>query len=151
MTIAAEIETHVERLPMDVFDALVDVERFPEWLVASGITSADRLDDAPPAAGSRVRIAQSVGGRSTVLDGAITHVDPGHAFGLEARDPDGVRIEIDADLLPDGSGTRLRWSLRIDLPLRFRMFESMIAPQVRRAAILDLEALKRRLETAPGG
>jgi hypothetical protein len=34
--------------------------------------------------------------------------------------------------------------------LRFRMFESMVAPQAKRAAALDLEALKRRLETAPG-
>ena len=41
----------------------------------------------------------------------------------------------------------LRWALRADLPLRYRMFEGMVAPQARRAASLDLEALKRRLES----
>jgi len=40
--------------------------------------------------------------------------------------------------------------LRVDLPLRYRMFETMVAPQARRAAGLDLEALKRRLESVAG-
>jgi uncharacterized protein YndB with AHSA1/START domain len=148
MTIAAEIETRIERSSEDVYAALIAVERFPDWLIASGITRVERLDDGALAVGSRVRIAQSVGGRSTVLEGTITQAEPGRAFGLEARDRDGVSVEIDAAVGPDGSGTRLRWGLRIGLPLRFRMFESMVAPQVRRAATLDLEAFKRRLEAA---
>jgi uncharacterized protein YndB with AHSA1/START domain len=148
MTIAAEIETRIERAPGDVFPALLAVEEFPQWLIASGITRVQVLDEGPVAAGSRVRIAQSVGGRSTVLEGRVTELDQDRAFGLEARDPDGVTIEIEAALQPDGAGTRLRWSLRIGLPLRFRMFESMVAPQVRRAATLDLEAFRRRLESA---
>lgn len=148
MTIAAEIETRIERSPDDVYAALAAVERYPDWLIASGITSVERLDGGALVPGSRVRIAQSVGGRSTVLEGTITRAEAGSAFGLEGRDADGVSVEIDATVPPDGTGTRLRWSLRIGLPLRFRMFESMVAPQVRRAAALDLEALKRRLESA---
>ena len=148
MTIAAEIETRIERPPSVVFEALLALEQFPQWLIASGITRVERLDDGPAAVGSHVRIAQSVGGRSSVLEGTVTRLDSGEGFGLQARDPDGVTIEIDAELKPDGDGTRLRWSLRIGLPLRFRMFESMVAPQVRRAATLDLEALRRRLESA---
>jgi hypothetical protein len=53
-------------------------------------------------------------------------------------------------LAPDDLSTRLRWSVRIGLPLRYRMFESMVTPQARRAATLDLEALKRRLESVAG-
>ena len=45
----------------------------------------------------------------------------------------------------------LRWALRADLPLRYRMFEGMVAPQARRAAGLDLEAFKRRLESVAEG
>ena len=149
MTIAAEIETRIERSPAAVFDALVAVEQFPQWLIASGISRVERLDEGPAAVGSKVRIAQAVGGRSTVLDGTITQLELSRTFGLRARDADGVTIEIYAELLPDADGTRLRWSVRIGLPLRFRMFESMVAPQVRRAAMLDLEALKRRLESTP--
>lgn len=146
--IAAEIETRIERPPQDVYAALAAVERFPDWLIASGITRVERLDDGALAAGSRVRITQSVGGRSTVLEGTITQVEPGRAFGLEGRDRDGVTVEIDAALAAEEDGTILRWSLRIGLPLRLRMFESMVTPQVRRAATLDLEALKRRLEAS---
>jgi uncharacterized protein YndB with AHSA1/START domain len=150
MTIAVEIESRIGRSPADVFAELSAIERFPDWLVASGIVRVERLDGGPLAVGSRVRIAQTVGGRSTVLDGTITKLEPARAFGLRGRDADGVSIEIDATISPDEPGTRLRWSLRIGLPLRFRMFESMVAPQVRRAAMLDLEALKRRLESVSG-
>jgi hypothetical protein len=69
---------------------------------------------------------------------------------LRGKDKDGVTIEIDAALVPEGAATRLRWSLRLGLPLRFRMFESMVAPQARRAAALDLEAFRQRLESAKG-
>jgi uncharacterized protein YndB with AHSA1/START domain len=147
MTVAVEIETRIARSSAVVFAELSAVQRFPEWLVASGIVRVERLDGEPLAVGSKLRIAQRVGGRSTVLDGSISALEPDRVFGLGGRDPDGVTIDIDATLAPDGQGTRLRWSLRIGLPLRFRMFESMVAPQVRRAAALDLEAFKRRLES----
>ena len=150
MTIAVEIETEIARPPAEVFDALTAVERYPEWLIASGIVRVERLDTGPLAVGSRVRISQTVAGRSTALDGSVTALAPGAAFGLRGKDKDGVTIEIDALLAPGDRGTRLRWSLRLKLPLRFRMFESMVAPQARRAAALDLEALKRRLESAAG-
>ena len=148
MTIAVQVETQIGRSPGDVFSELTAVERFPDWLIASGIVHVERLDEGPLAVGTRLRIGQSVGGRSTVLDGAVTVVEPGSAFGLRGRDPDGVTIELDAQLSSDdGLTTRMRWSLRMGLPLRYRMFESMVAPQAKRAATLDLEAFKRRLET----
>ena len=151
MSVSVEIETRIARPPGEVFAALTDVERYPEWLIASGIVRVERLDTGPLAAGSRLRISQTVAGRSTVLDGTVTVLAPGAGFGLRGRDKDGVSIEIDAVLAPDDMATRLRWSLRIGLPLRFRMFESMVAPQARKAAALDLEAFKRRLESAAGG
>ena len=150
MTIAVEVETAIARSPDDVFAELIAIERFPDWLVASGIVGVERLDDGPAAVGSRVRISQRVAGRSTVLEGSITELEAGRSLGLRGRDPDGVTIEIDAAISPDSPGTRLRWSLRIDLPLRFRMFESMVAPQVRRAVTLDLEAFRRRMESTTG-
>lgn len=150
MTVEAEIETRIARPPAAVFDALTDVEHYPAWLIASGIVGVERHDSGPLALGSRLRISQTVAGRSTILDGSVTVLTPGAAFGLRGKDKDGVTIEIDASLAPDDGGTRLRWSLRLKLPLRFRMFESMVAPQAKRAAALDLEALKRRLEAAVG-
>lgn len=151
MTIAVQVETQISRSPADVFAELTAVERFPEWLVASGITGVERLDPGPLAVDTRLRISQSVGGRSTVLDGAVTMLEPGAAFGLRGRDRDGVTIELDAQLSSeDALTTRMRWSVRMGLPLRYRMFESMVAPQAKRAATLDLEAFKRRLESVAG-
>jgi carbon monoxide dehydrogenase subunit G len=149
MTVNVEIETRIGRAPAEVFAALTDVERYPSWLIASGIVRVERLDTGALAAGSKLRISQTVAGRSTVLDGTVTVLAPGAGFGLRGRDKEGVTIEIDAVLAADDLATRLRWSLRIGLPLRYRMFESMVAPQARRAAALDLEALKQRLEAAP--
>ena len=151
MTVAVDVETDIRRPPADVFAALVDVESYPSWLIASGIVRVERLGPGPLVAGSRLRIHQTVAGRSTVLDGTVTVLQPGAAFALRGKDKDGVSIQIDAVIALDELATRLRWSLRLGLPLRFRMFESMVAPQARRAAALDLEALKRRLEASPAG
>jgi uncharacterized protein YndB with AHSA1/START domain len=151
MTVKVDIETRIARPPAVVFDALIDVEHYPQWLIASGIVRVERLDPGPLAVGSRLRISQTVAGRSTVLDGSVTVLTPGAAFGLRAKDKDGVTIEIDATLTPDSEVTRLHWSLQLKLPLRFRVFESMVSPQAQRAAALDLEALKRRLESAAAG
>jgi len=151
VTVSVEVETRIGRPPADVFSAISAVERYPEWLIASGIVRVDRLDGDPLAVGSRLRLSQSVAGRSTVLDGAVTALAPGSDFGIRCRDSEGVTIELDAQLLSeDGLTTRLRWSLRMGLPLRYRMFESMVVPQAKRAAALDLEALKRRLESVAG-
>jgi carbon monoxide dehydrogenase subunit G len=150
MTVSVEVESRIDRPASEVFAALTDVESYPKWLIASGIVRVERLDAGPLRVGSRLRISQTVAGRSTTLDGSVTKLIPEAAFGLSGKDKDGVTIEIDAALIPDGSATRLRWSLRLKLPLRFRMFESMVAPQAKRAAALDLEALKRRLESAAG-
>ena len=151
MTVSVDIESVIDRPPEEVFAALLDVESYPEWLIASGIVRVERLDSGPLTQGSRLRNSQTVAGRSTTLDGSVTELAPGARFGLRGKDKDGVSIEIDAALGPQGSATRLRWSLGLKLPLRFRMFESMVAPQAKRAAALDLEAFKRRLESAARG
>jgi hypothetical protein len=149
VTIEVDIETTIARPPGEVFAALVDIESYPTWLVASGIVRVEAAGPGPLRAGSGIRIHQTVAGRSTVLDGQVTVLEPGAAFGLRGKDREGVSVRIDAVVAVDDRATRLRWSLRIGLPLRYRMFESMVAPQARRAAVLDLEAFKRRLESAP--
>lgn len=150
MAIDVSVTTRIGRLPHDVFVALIAVERFPEWLIASGIVGVERAggDTVSLAVGSRLTIRQVVAGRATVVDAEVTALAADTTFAVRGRDPDGVTIQFDAGLAPDGDlATTLRWSVRIGLPLKYRMFESMVAPQARRAAALDVEALKRRLES----
>jgi uncharacterized protein YndB with AHSA1/START domain len=150
MTIATELETPIGRSAEAVFAELVAVERYPDWLVASGIVRVDRLDSGPVQDGSRIRVEQRIAGRAATLDGVVTVFEPPRRFAFEVRDRDGIKLEADAQLAPDGPMSRLRWSLRISLPLRYRFFEGMAAPQVRQAAISDLDNLRRRLESVAG-
>jgi Polyketide cyclase / dehydrase and lipid transport len=154
VTISQTLEVGLSRPPEEVFDELIAVERWPAWLIASGIVRVERVDEAagsPLSEGSMLRIQQRVAGRSATLDARVTALAPPARFAVAGRASDGITVEIDAELAPaDASGTSLRWSVRIGLPMRYRMFESMAAPQVERAAALDLEAFRRRLESVAG-
>jgi uncharacterized protein YndB with AHSA1/START domain len=150
MTVAAELETTIARTADAVFAELAAVERYPEWLSASGVRAVERDEDGDLAEGSRLRIQQHIAGRSTMLDGVVTVLQPGERFALRATDAQGVVVELDAGLLADGPTTRLSWSIRLGLPLRYRFFESMVAPELRRAATADLENFRRLLEAVAG-
>jgi uncharacterized protein YndB with AHSA1/START domain len=150
VSIEARFETTIGRTAADVFAQLAAVEQFPEWLVASGIVRVERLDPGELKAGTRLRIAQRIAGRATTLEGRVTSLEPATRFGVAAKDREGISVDLEALLAADGATTRLRWSVRLGLPLRYRLFESMAAPEVRRAAEADLQRLKRRLESVAG-
>jgi polyketide cyclase/dehydrase/lipid transport protein len=150
MAISAELETMIARNCDDVFARLADVRRYPEWLVASGIASAEPVGSEPIAAGSKLRIGQQIAGRASTLEGTVTAFEPGARFAFRAKDPEGITIEIDARLAPEGATCRLRWALKLSLPLKYRFFESMVAPQVREAATADLERLRTGLQSVAG-
>jgi uncharacterized protein YndB with AHSA1/START domain len=150
MAIAVELETMIARNCDDVFARLADVRRYPEWLVASGIVSAEVAGDGPIAAGSKLRIGQAIAGRASTLDGAVTAFEPGSRLAFRAKDREGISIEIDARLSPEGATCRLRWAVKLALPLKYRFFESMVAPQVRHAAVADLERLRIGLQSVAG-
>jgi uncharacterized protein YndB with AHSA1/START domain len=150
MTLKVALETRIGRSPSAVFAELAALDRYPQWLIASGITRVELLDPGPLARGSRLRIAQAVAGRATTLEGSVTALEADRRLALQAKDREGIKVGIDATVEADGPSTVLRWSLRVDLPLRYRMFEGMVAPQARKAAALDLESFKRRLESVAG-
>jgi uncharacterized protein YndB with AHSA1/START domain len=155
MAIAVTIEATVSRPPHEVFAEIADIERWPTWLIASGIIGVERSSDGPLAEGEHLKVEQRAAGRAGIFEAQVTALQPPTRLALHGRDGDGVTIDIDASLAPagdgDGHGTSLRWSIRIGLPLRYRMFESMARPQVERAAALDVEALRRRLESTAAG
>lgn len=149
MAIAVTIETTIARPPAEVFAHIADIEAWPTWLIASGIVRIERSTAGPIAEGEHLTVDQRAAGRAGTFEATVTAFQPPTHLALHGRDGDGVTIDIDAALAPVGDGTSLRWSIRIGLPLRYRMFESMARPQVERAAALDVEAFKRRLESTP--
>ena len=149
MAIEVTIETTIARPPAEVFGQIADIAAWPAWLIASGIVAVTRSADGPITVGERLRIDQRAAGRAGTFDAEVTVVEPPRHLGLRGEDGNGVSIDIEAVLAPCETGTVLTWSIRIGLPARFRFFESMARPQVQRAAALDLEALRLRLESTP--
>ncbi len=153
MAIAVTIEATVARPPAEVFAQVADIEGWPSWLIASGIIRVERSTDGPLVEGEHLKVEQRAAGRAGTFEAQVTALQSPTRLAIHGRDGDGVTIDIDAALAPDGDsdGTNLRWSIRIGLPLRYRMFESMARPQVEHAAALDIEALRRRLESTAAG
>ena len=151
MAIAVTIETVVARPPTEVFAHVADIDHWPSWLIAIGIVRVERVTVGPLTEGEHLTVEQRAAGRAGTFRAQVTALQPPTGLALHGRDGDGVSIDIDAAVAPAGNGTSLRWSIRIGLPLRYRMFESMARPQVERAAALDVEALKRRLESTADG
>lgn len=177
MAIEIEHTQRVARPPAEVFAFVADLDGWPRWLIASGIVAVHREGPrvgTMPAAGERMTIEQRAAGRAGTFEVTVTAFEPGTRLALDGKDGDGVRIAIEAVVAPATaeSPTRaspsaaaaeasasspppaesaavsdLAWSFRIDLPFRYRIFEGMAEPQVRRAAMLDLEALRVRLES----
>jgi uncharacterized protein YndB with AHSA1/START domain len=146
MAISVTIETTIAQPPEVVFARLADLEGWPTWLIASGVRQVERPPGAVLAPGMPLRVEQQAAGR---FEAVITAFEPLARLALQGKDRDGVTIEMEALIRPAERGTDLRWSIRIGLPFRYRMFEGMARPQVERAAALDIEALRIGLESAP--
>lgn len=147
MAIDVTIDTTIARPPIEVYDRIADLGAWPSWLIASGIIRVERTAEGPPTAGEQLVVEQRAAGRLGVFEVTVTEAAPGERLALTGRDADGVTIDIEADVRPEDDGTALRWMIRIGLPFRYRVFESMARPQVERAAALDVEALRRRMGT----
>lgn len=155
MAIDVAIDSTVERDPDDVFAAVADLDAWPTWLIASGIRSVRRERGGTPLVGERLVVEQNAAGRAGTFDADVTGFEPGKRIALRGRDREGVTIDMEAAVVPtpgsDGRTTELQFSIRIGLPLKYRLFESMARPQVERAALLDVESLRLRLESPAEG
>jgi uncharacterized protein YndB with AHSA1/START domain len=153
MAIDVAIDSTIERPPDEVFAIVADLDAWPTWLIASGIRSVRRERPGEPIVGERLMVEQHAAGRAGMFDAQVTAYDPGRRMALRGRDREGVSIDIEAVVLAtpgiDGGSSELQWSIRIEVPLKYRLFESMARPQVERAALLDVEGLRLRLES-PG-
>ena len=155
MAIDVAIDSTVERTPDDVFAAVADLDAWPTWLIASGIRSVRRDRPGEPSLGERLVVEQNAAGRAGSFDAQVTGFEPGRRIALRGRDREGVTIDMEAAVAPtpgtDGTSTELQFSIRIGLPLKYRLFESMARPEVERAALLDVESLRLRLESSTEG
>jgi uncharacterized protein YndB with AHSA1/START domain len=149
MTIEVEVDEAIAAPPEAVYARVADIEAWPTWLIASGIIRVDRSATGPVTAGERIVVEQRAQGRAGTFEAEVAEATAPTRFTVRGRDGDGVSIEIDALVTPTDGGSSLHWSIGIGLPFRYRVFESMARPQVQRAAMLDVLALRIGLEAAP--
>ena len=89
----------VAAAPDVVWEALVDVERWPTW--TPSMRRVRRLDDGPLAIGSRVRIKQP---RLVPVVWTVTELEDGRSFSWAAEGA-GVRSVASHAVRPMGAGT----------------------------------------------
>ena len=151
MAIEVALETRIGRSAEDVYRHLADLDRWPDWLIATGIRRVERGRTGAAVAGEPLRIDQNAAGRAATFDGRVTRAEAPSRLTVSGKDADGISIDIAAEVVPvEASISGLRWAIRIGVPLRYRIFESLARPQVERAVALDVEAFKRRLESVAG-
>ena len=148
MAIEVVAEVRIGRPIEHAFAHLIDLDRWPEWLIATGIQRLERTGAGPAVQGEQLRIHQQAAGRTGRFEGTVTRVEAPTHLSIEGKDADGVSIGISAHLSPvEALVSVLRFEIRIGLPFRLRIFEGLARPQVERAVTLDLEAFRRRLES----
>ena len=151
---ARDLEVRIGRPPADVFALLTDVERWPEWLIASGHRPRR-------AARRRGPLVVGIRLRDRPARRRPRRHAPGHGHGASsrrpaspcaARTPTASASRSMPRLVPDGPGTRAdAGACGSGCRSDSGCFESMAKPQVRRAAALDLEAFRQRLESVADG
>ncbi len=122
-----------------VWEALIDVERWPTW--TRSMRRVQRLDDGALAVGSRVRIKQP---RLVPVVWTVTELDPGRSFTWQAEGA-GVRSEASHEVRAMGAGTsEVRLTFDQAGPLS-PMVGALLGRLTRRYVRMEAEGLAQHL------
>jgi uncharacterized protein YndB with AHSA1/START domain len=135
----------VIKAPIDVvWDALIDVEGWPEW--SKSMTSVQRLDDGPFGVGGKARIKQPA---FPALVWEVDELEPPVSFTWSTRSV-GVRTVAEHRLSNDGGAVTLVLTIRQTGPLA-GVVGRLTARRGRRYLAWEADAHKRRAESGLGG
>jgi uncharacterized protein YndB with AHSA1/START domain len=95
-------EIDIDRAPEDVFAALTDVGRLPDW--QRSVVSAEM--EGEPGVGARLRETRRLMGREVKLVSEVTEYDPPNRFTIRAIEGP-IPITVTHTLEPSGGGTHL--------------------------------------------
>lgn len=135
-------ERHLSAAPDEVYRALVDAPRYPEWLV--GARRVDLRDGRWPAPGAAFDHEVGAGPLQVHDSTTVADNDPGHRLDLVVRARPFLEADVRFEVDPEGEGTRLRMT---EVPRgRFRLLAPLIAPLVRMRNDRSLANLASMLE-----
>ena len=147
MVARLERDLFVEAPPERVFELLAQPERTPEW--SPNVVAIRRVGDGPIGVGSTTRALIKALGTQQRAIGRCTVFDPPRRIVIESRTDLGARSRSDSQLVPEGSGTRLRATLEYVVPGGGlgQLFDKLVAErQTREDFEQALLRLKRLLE-----
>ena len=147
--------------PEAVFAYLSQPERLPEW--TPGVLAVRRTSAGPVGVGTTTEtLVEAFGVRQTLL-GRCTVFEPSRRLVVENVTASGITVggvsigkvstTSASELLPEGTGTRLRASLDYTLSAGFltALAEKVAGPQMQADFDRSLQNLKRLLENRPAG
>ena len=149
--IHVEIETTIDRSIEDVFERLVDIPRYPEWMPDGGLFIHCTQDsDGPVGPGTEYTDVTRLG----TAKGRVVELDPPrrvvfeYVFRLFGRMV--MRGRPAYDLERAGDGTRVHHQARGRLFGVFRLFRPVVQKIAESERSRTVRALERSLETEPG-
>ena len=138
-------EVTIARPPREVFEALLDPERYAQWtdMVDMSFDAADR-----PRVGTRGRFRLAKGPIKGMLEVELTELEPDRRVVFQIAHPS-LDWRSVAALEPAGTGTRLTYAGEIRLHGWRRLLEPLVAGEVRRGEGGEALRLKELLEGSP--
>jgi uncharacterized protein YndB with AHSA1/START domain len=156
-----EREIVVDAPPEAVFAFLAQPERLPEW--TPGVVAVRRTSPGPVGVGTTTETMVEVFGVRQTLLGHCTAFDPPRRLVVHNETASGIKVgsvsvgkvqsTSTSELVPEGSGTRLRASLEYSLAAGFftALAEQIMGPKMQADFEQSLLTLKRLLESRPAG
>lgn len=135
-----EVAVDIDAGPADVWSALVDIQRWPEW--TESMTSVRRIDEGEFRVGSEARVKQP---RLREATWRVAALEPGSEFTWESSGP-GIRTIGGHRIIARNDGS-CRVTLSVDLhgPVA-ALLGAFIVGTTRRYAAMEAAGLKRRCE-----
>jgi len=136
-----EAQIDIDRPPEDVFAALTDVSRLPQW--QRSVVTAEL--EGEPRVGARLRETRRLMGREGKLVSEVTEYDPPHRFSLRSVEGP-MPMTVTHVLEPSGGGPRLEVVGEATPKGVLRLAASKIQKTAESEFRGDLERLKALLE-----
>jgi uncharacterized protein YndB with AHSA1/START domain len=141
------IDTHIDRLPADVFAYVTDPSKLATW--QTNTVSAERVDgDGPLRVGSRLReVHRAPGGKELESLVEVSSHEPDRVFGLHVVE--GTPIDLEMNFAPASGGTHVTFRAYGRLTGAMRIAQPLLGVVLKRQFKSQLGTLKRVLESEP--
>jgi len=136
-----EVQIEIDRPPEDVFAALTNIDRLPEWQ-ASAVSAAA---EGPLGERTRIRETRRLMGREFHVVHEVTAYDPPHRFDIQSVEGP-LPLSVSHLLEPSGGGTNLEVVGEAKPRGMLRFAAAGVAKTVEAEFRRDFEKLKELLE-----